>query len=178
MTRRILLDQSRNYRPYDVSLVEALAAYQNPEDYRQLDPDASRDGARAERVTALIAHRIAVPDDPDPGEALKREIDLAHDVTFRCHRSAFFDWQRGLLGQNHHPADIADAIPGLVEAWNRQAVAAARGHRWSTAVLCVSLATGVVGLAAGLAPAAFQAPAWVLFPVRPSRRSAVSPWAA
>jgi hypothetical protein len=74
MTRRVLIDQGRNYRPEGVDLVEVFSAYQSESDFRELDPAASADDRvrnKIARTNFLLSHRLAVPQEQDETENLK-----------------------------------------------------------------------------------------------------------
>lgn len=156
MTRRVLADNARNYRPTGVHQIEAIAAFQSADSFDDTAP-AMIGGTQA--ASAVIAHRMAVPDHADAAEALKRALDLAHDDTFRHHRAAFHDWQRQALLAGQLPDDVVAEASRLVDAWNAHVARSARDIRWRRGYLVASIGAGAMGLAAGIAPGLFAAAA-------------------
>lgn len=159
VTRRVLIEQERNYRPHGVEMVEAFAAYQSQADFEALDPLAAAPGQReaVARVNLLLSHRLAVPDEADDAETLKRALDLAHDPAFRRRRSSFYEWQHGVLARGHLPSDAAAEMAGLAREYGELVQRSGREFRWETVALCCSIAVAGLALAAGLCPGSFAA---------------------
>ena len=96
MTRRVLAEHGRDYRPPGVAAVEVIAAYQSERDFNELDPYGSPAPAKSE-LDFLIARRLAVPENEDPEHALERSLELRGDSTFIKRRRRFHEWERNRL---------------------------------------------------------------------------------
>jgi hypothetical protein len=160
MTRRVLVDQGRNYRPEDVDLVEVFSAYQSENDFYELDPAASADDRvrnKIARTNFLLSHRLAVPQEKDETENLKRALDLAHRPEFKRRRSNFYEWQHNILSRGHMPEDAAGAMVRLAQELNNLVEQSGRDYRWETVVLVCAVAAAGLATAASLFPAGFVA---------------------
>ena len=160
MTRRVLIDQERNFRPEGVDLVEVFSAYQSPKDFYELDAAASAyDGVREKiaQTNFLLSHRLAVPQEKDEPENLKRALDLAHKPEFKRRRSNFYEWQHDILSKGQLPDDAAAAMGKMVQEFNNLVEKSGRGYRWKTVVLVCTLAAAVLETWEALDPGSFTA---------------------
>ena len=154
MTRRVLAEHGRDYRPPGVGAVEVIAAYQSEADFDALDPK-SRMSSAVSDLNFLIAQRLAIPENDDPEDALKRALDLRGDDTFVKRRRRFHDWQRRILSTGILAADAAEEIDDLVSEYN-DAVRKSKGSfRVETVMLVGGLSVAAAATVAGLAPALF-----------------------
>ena len=154
-TRRVLVDQGRNYRPKGVEAIEVFAAYQSEADFQQLDYRASEAGQTSE-LNFLIAARLSIPDEQDPEECLKRALDLAHQQKFRARRRNFHNWQHDILSRGQIPQDAVGELTKLVGEFNEATETTGRSYRVETVVLVGLLATAALTTLAGIDPAAFS----------------------
>ena len=160
ITRRVLIEQGRNYRPKGVDLIEVFSAYQSQKDFNELDPTASTDALVREKIARtnlLLSHRLAVPNEKDEAENLKRALDLAHNPEFKQRRSRFYEWQHDILSRGHLPEDAAAAMVKMAQEFNSSVEQPGRDYRWETVVLCCSIAATGMATAASLFPATFAA---------------------
>ncbi len=155
-TRRVLAEHGRDYRPPGVAAVEVLAAYQSEGAFAELDP-ASPDRSSASELDFLVAHRLAVPDEEDPEESLRRALHLCTDDTFCERRRRFHDWQRQILLNGVVPVDAARELEQLVRECNKVVERAAKSVRGETAMLVGGLSAATLATIAGIVPAAFVA---------------------
>jgi hypothetical protein len=152
MTRRVLVDQERRYRPEGVTAVEAFAAYQSESEFQKHELDQKK---QIEEFTFLVAQRILIPNEQDPEESLKRALDVADKEDFRRRRTRFYDFQRQILARGIVPADAANEIVELVKAYNETVRASGREFRVETAILTGSIGAAALATAATIAPAFF-----------------------
>lgn len=151
-TRRVLAEHGRDYRPPGVGAVEVIAAYQSEADFAELDARSPQRSAASE-LDFLIAQRLAVPDDDDPEDALKRALELRADDTFIRRRRRFHDWQRQVLSTGVLPADAVQDLDELLREYN-DAVRKVKGSfRVETAMLVGGLSAAALATVAGAAPA-------------------------
>jgi hypothetical protein len=149
MTRRVLAEHNRDYRPEGVSAVEVVAAYQSEADFDELEP-GRQSGAE---LDFLIAQRLSIPDDEDPERALTRSLELRDDATFVKRRRRFHDWERRTLSSGILPADAVEELVQLVAEYN-EAVRKSKGSfRIETAMLVGGLSVAALAAVAGAAPA-------------------------
>ena len=156
MTRRVLIDQGRNYRPKGVEAIEVFSAYQSEADFQHLDYRAGEADPTSE-LNYLIATRLSIPDEQDPEECLKRALDLAHQQKFRARRRNFHTWQHNILSRGQIPQDAVGELAKLVREYNEAVETTGRSYRVETAVVVGLLATAALVTLAGIAPAAFSA---------------------
>jgi hypothetical protein len=152
MTRRVLAEHGRDYRAPGVAAVEVIAAYQSEADFSELDASGSL-GAAGSELDFLIAQRLAVPEDDDPEDALKRALELRGDNTFIRRRRRFHHWQRQILSTGILPEDAARELVQLVSEYN-DAVRKAKGvFRVETVMLVGGLSVAALAALGGVAPA-------------------------
>lgn len=152
MTRRVLAEHGRDYRPPGVGAVEVIAAYQSEVDFNELDPRGSLASAGSD-LDFLIARRLAVPENEDPEHALARSLELRGDSTFIKRRRRFHEWERKILSIGILPADAAEELVQLVSEYN-DAVRKSKGSfRIETAMLVGGLSVAALAAVAGVAPA-------------------------
>jgi hypothetical protein len=152
MTRRVLAEHGRDYRPPGVGAVEVIAAYQSEADFIALDRSSGLSAATSD-LNFLIAQRLAIPENDDPENALQRALDLRHDDTFINRRRRFHDWQRRVLSTGVLAADAAQELEQLVSEYN-EAVRKAKGSfRVETVMLVGGLSVAAAAAVAGAAPA-------------------------
>lgn len=152
MTRRVLAEHGRDYRPTGVGAVEVVAAYQSEADFNELDPHGSLASAGS-MLDFLITQRLAIPEDEDQEHALKRSLELRGDSTFIKRRRRFHDWQRNILSNGVLPADAAEELVQLVSEYN-DAVRKSKGSfRMETVMLVGGLSFAALAAVAGVAPA-------------------------
>ncbi len=156
MSRRVLIDHARSYRPPGVSAIEVLSAYQSEADFTELEPAATAP-ERAAQLNFLIANRILIPDEADPEESLKRALGIAQDGRFLSRRRRFYDWQRSILAQGVPPRDAAAELSKLVREYNQAVTSSKRSYRIETAMLVGGLSAIALGVLAPLAPEVFAA---------------------
>lgn len=159
MTRRVLIDQNRKYRPAGIDLVEVFSAYQSRADFLELEPSASADRQvrdKIARTNLILSHRLSIPDEEEDAEILKRALDLAHKPAFRQARSEYYNWQHEILGNGHLPEDAASAMVKLVKNYNSIVEASGRKFRRETVVLFCSVLAAGLATAAGLFPGSFE----------------------
>lgn len=151
MTRRVLAEHGRDYRPPGVGAVEVIAAYQSEVDFNELDPRASLASGKSE-LNFLIARRLAIPENENPEHALERSLELRGDSTFIERRRRFHEWEREILSNGVLPADAAEELVQLVSEYN-DAVQKSRGSfRIETAMLVGGLSAAALAAIAGVAP--------------------------
>lgn len=151
MTRRVLAEHGRDYRPPGVAGVEVIAAYQSEADF--VDLDSSGERSSAESLNFLIAQRLAVPENDDPEYSLQRALDLLGDDTFIKRRKRFHEWERRILSTGVLPEDAAAELVQLVSEYN-EAVRKSKGSfRVETVMLVGGLSVAALATVAGLAPA-------------------------
>jgi hypothetical protein len=156
ITRRVLIEHSRNYRPPGVSAIETLSAYQSEADFNEMDPAATA-ADKAAQFNFLVAHRVLVPDENDPEESLKRALGLARDEKFIERRRRFHEWQRSILAQGIFPRDAAAELSNLVAEYNKAVATSNRAYRTETAILVGALGAAALATTASLAPGLFVA---------------------
>ncbi len=150
MTRRVLAEHGRDYRPPGVGAVEVIAAYQSEADFVELDSSLRSAGSD---LDFLIAQRLVVPENDDSEHALDRALELRGDNTFIKRRRNFHEWQRRILSNGVLPADAAQELVQLVSEYN-DAVRKSKGaFRVETAMLVGGLSLAALATVAGLAPA-------------------------
>lgn len=152
-TRRVLIEQAREFRPAGVPLVEAFEGFQSEAAFVSHSSAANAARAPAAREAAVllvIAQRLAVPVDEKAEEALKRALDMSNDARFAANRAEFYDWQRALVARGHRPRDIAEAARGLAEAAERAARGRGRDFGVMTAATALSLGAETVSQFADL----------------------------
>jgi len=154
MTRHVLAQQERRYRPEGVTAVEAFAAYQSEEEFHKNEQEQ---GARTAEFNFQVAQRILIPDEEAPEESLNRALDVAHKDSFIRRRSQFHDFQRGILASGIVPPDAANDIASLIAEYNETVRASNRKHRTETAILIGTIGAGALAVAAGVAPGLFAA---------------------
>jgi hypothetical protein len=154
MTRRVLVDQERRYRPQGVTAVEAFAAYQSEEEFNS---NEQHRGAPTEEFNFQVAQRVMIPDEEDPEESLKRALDVAHKDSFIRRRSRFHDFQRGILASGIVPPDAARDIGSLIAEYNETVRASDRKFRTETVILIGTIGAAALAVAAGVAPGLFAA---------------------
>lgn len=154
MTRRVLVDQARKYRPEGVSTIEAFSAYQSEADFQKRELGGHPPQPMAE-FDFLVAERIAIPNEEDPEESLKRALGILDKKDFRERRSRFHDWQHNILARGILPQDAARDLPRLVGEYNDIVRGTGRSYRVETAMLVGSLGAVALGAMASLAPALF-----------------------
>jgi len=151
MTRRVLVDQERRYRPAGVIAVEAFAAYQSEGEFQMHEQDRNQ---RSEEFNFLVAQRILIPNEEDSEESLKRALDVANREDFRQRRRRFHDFQRGIWA-GLVPSDAADEIALLIKEYNETVRTSGRDFRVETAILTATIGAGAVAAAVAAAPALF-----------------------
>lgn len=149
VTRRVLIDHMRDYRPVGVDFVEVFEGFQSEAEFVRRGSPAERSGdAREKAATVLlvIAQRLATPVDENPDEALKRALELTTAPDFVAKREAFHHWRRDLAEGGRSSREIADAARALAEAAETGARARGRSARHFTAgsAFGVSLDTAAV----------------------------------
>jgi hypothetical protein len=149
MTRRVLAEHGRDYRPPGVHAVEVVAAYQSEADFVALDPASS---GRSAQLDFLIARRLAVPEDENPEHALERALELRSDSTFGTRRARFHDWERRILSTGVLPADAAEELVQLVAEYNEAVRKSTGSYRVETAMLVGGLSMAALASVAGLEP--------------------------
>jgi len=153
-TRRVLAEHGRDYRPKGAGAVEVIAAYQSESDFADLDASSNRDSSE---LSYVIAQRLAIPEDKDPEESLRRALGLCGDPTFVARRKRFHDWQRNILSQGILPKDAAAELEQLTREYN-EAVRKTKGSfRVDTIMLVGGLSMAALAAVAGAAPAAVAA---------------------
>jgi hypothetical protein len=152
MTRRVLAEHGRDYRPPGVAAVEVIAAYQSEADFNELDPHASPASAKS-KLDFLIAQRLAVPENKDPERALERSLKLRGDSTFIKRRRRFHDWERKMLSTGVLPADAVEELVQLVSEYNEVVKKSKGSFRIETAMLVGGLSVAALATVAGVAPA-------------------------
>jgi hypothetical protein len=150
MTRRVLAEHGRDYRPPGVFSVEVIAAYQSEMDFRDLDPHAA--SATSAELDFQIATRLVVPDSDDPEHALDRALQVRTDSTFIRRRRRFHEWERKLLSQGVLPVDAADELVQLVAEYNESVRTSKGGFRVETAMLVGGLSLAALAAISGVAP--------------------------
>jgi hypothetical protein len=151
MTRRVLAEHGRDYRPPGVQAVEVIAAYQSETDFNELDTHGVLAAAKS-KLDFLIARRLAFPENENPEHALNRAIELRGDSTFIKRRRRFHDWERKILSLGVLPADAAEELVHLVSEYN-DAVRKSKGSfRIETAMLVGGLSVAALAAVAGVAP--------------------------
>jgi hypothetical protein len=156
MTRRVLAEHGRDYRPPGVGSVEVVAAFQSEADFAELDGEGSQSAARAE-LDFLIAHRLAVPDGDNAEESLKRALELCSKDKFANRRRRFHDWQRSVVLDGVHPEDAVADLQRLVREYNEAVQKTKGSFRLETAMLVGGLSAAALATFAGAAPAAVAA---------------------
>ena len=154
MTRRVLAEQERRFRPEGVTAVEAFAAYQSEEEFHKREQDRA---APTEEFNFQVAQRILIPDEEDPEESLNRALDVAHKDNFIRRRSQFHDFQRGILASGIVPPDAANEIASLIAEYNETVHASGRKFRAETAILIGTIGAAALAVAAGVDPGLFAA---------------------
>ncbi len=154
MTRRVLVDQARTYRPKGVSSIEVYSAYQSESDFKQLD-DRATIPEKTSELNFMVAQRICIPDEEQPEEALKRAIGLLDKSRFLKRRQRFYDWQHNILSRGILPEDAVQELEQLVREYNEVIKKSSRFHRFETVVLSGVLGAAALATFAGIAPAAF-----------------------
>jgi len=154
MTRRVLAEHGRDYRPAGVAGVEVIAAYQSEADFVELDASSGPSSAQSE-LDFLITQRLAIPENDDPEHSLQRALDLLGDDTFIKRRRRFHEWERRIFSTGVLAADAADELVQLVAEYN-EAVRKSKGSfRVETVMLVGGLSVAAAATVAGLAPAVF-----------------------
>ena len=148
MTRRVLAEHGRDYRPPGVGAVEVIAAYQSEDDFIELDASST-----SSELDFLIAHRIAIPNHDDPEESLKRALDLCSDDKFVKRRSRFHEWQRQILSYGILPADAAGELDKLVREYSDAVRKGSDSFRIETVMLVGGLSVAALATIVGAAPA-------------------------
>jgi hypothetical protein len=152
MTRRVLAEHGRDYRPLGVAAVEVIAAYQSEVDFQELDPHGAVSATNSE-LDYQIATRLLVPESDDPEHALSRAMELRNDSTFIRRRRRFHEWERKILSQGLLPEDAAEELVHLVSEYN-DAVRKSKGSfRVETAMLVGGLSVAALAAISGVAPA-------------------------
>lgn len=152
MTRRVLAEHGRDYRPSGVRAVQVIAAYQSEADFEELDTGSHQPSAESE-LDFLIAQRLAVPEDENPEDALQRALALRGDDTFIRRRRRFHDWQREVLSTGVVPSDAAKDLDQLVREYNDVVRKAGASFRVETVMLVGGLSAAALATVAGVAPA-------------------------
>jgi hypothetical protein len=152
MTRRVLAEHGRDYRPPGVAAVEVISAYQSEDDFVELGPGNPERPAHSQ-LDFLIAQRLVVPDDEDSERALTRALELCRDDTYVRRRRCFHDWQRQTLSHGTLPADAAEELSQLVHEYNEYVRKAQGSFRVETAMLVGGLSVAALAAFAGVAPA-------------------------
>jgi hypothetical protein len=151
MTRRVLAEHCRDYRPKGVTAVEVVAAYQSEADFNELDSRVHRGAAESE-LDFLVAQRLAIPNDEDPEKALKRALKLRSDSTFNRRRKRFHEWERKILSTGVLPEDAAKELVQLVSEYNDAVRKSTHSFRVETVMLVGGLSVASLAAVAGLAP--------------------------
>lgn len=156
MSRRVLRDRARNYRPKGVSAIEAFSAYQSEADFqkRGLGSHGHEKQPMAE-FDFLVAQRIVIPKEKTPEESLKRALDIVGKKKFRDRRRRFHDWQHDVLARGVLPQDAARDLPRLVSEYNDVVRRGSRSFRVETAMLVGGLSASAFAAVASLAPVVF-----------------------
>jgi len=152
MTRRVLAEHGRDYRPPGVGAVEVIAAYQSEADFNAPGTNSGMRSAVSD-LDFLITQRLAIPENEDPEQALQRALNLLGDTTFIRRRRRFHEWQRRILSAGIWPEDAADELEHLVSEYN-DAVRKDKGSfRVETIMLVGGISVAAAATVAGLAPA-------------------------
>ena len=151
-TRRVLAEHGRDYRPDGVGAVEVIAAYQCESDFVEIETGAP-ERSTASEIDFLIAQRLAIPDEADPEDSLKRALQLCADDTFVNRRKRFHDWQRQMLAHGIPPADAAAELDVIVREYNDAVRKGGRSVRVETVMLVGGLSAAAIAAVAGAAPA-------------------------
>ncbi len=152
-TRRVLIEQAREFKPAGVPLVEAFEGFQSEAAFvahssaANAAPDPQ---AREETAILVMTQRLAVPLADDPEEAMRRALEMSNDPRFAANRAHYYDWQRALVDRGHRPRDIVEAARALAEGAERAAAARGRDFGAMTAATAVSLGTGTISQFADL----------------------------
>lgn len=155
ITRRLLAREHVVDKPEGVHHVQVIAAYNSTEaalrDFR-VDQVQEQLGAQA----FLLTRRLAVPDLPDPEEALVAAIELARDPQFREKRAELFEWQELVVRRGIAPKDVVAELAAMADAYNEKVRAAVGKVRTRLAFtlfgIGMGFATGgVAGAAVGAA---------------------------
>jgi hypothetical protein len=154
MTRRVLAEHGRDYRPPGVGAVEVIAAYQSEADFVDLDPGSPQRSKESE-LDFLIARRLTIPENEDPEYALERALELRGDATFNKRRRRFYEWERRILSTGFLPEDAADELVQLVSEYNDAVRKSMGSFRVETAMLVGGLSFAALAAVAGLAPELF-----------------------
>jgi hypothetical protein len=152
MTRRVLAEHGRDYRPAGVAAVEVIAAYQSEADFIDLDPASPSRSAESE-LDFLVAQRLAVPENDDPEQALERSLELRGDETFVKRRRRFHEWERRILSTGVLPPDAAEELVQLTSEYNDAVQKSKGSFRVETVMLVGGLSVAALAAVAGVAPA-------------------------
>ena len=151
ITRRVLAEHGRDYRPSGVAAVEVISAYQSEDDFVELGPGNPERSANS-MLDFLIAQRLVVPEDEDPERALERALELCEDGTYIRRRKRFHEWQRQILSHGILPADAAAELSQLVREYNESVKKVKGSFRVETAMLVGGLSVAALAAFAGVAP--------------------------
>jgi hypothetical protein len=156
MTRRVLAEHGRDYRPDGAGAIEVVAAYQSEADYKEIEAGAAK-GTQGSEVDFLIAQRLAIPDSENPEDSLKRALQLCSNDAFINRRRKFHDWQREILSHGILPKDVSAELDLLVKEYNEAVRTTEGSYRLETVMLIGGLSAAAIAAFAGIVPAAVAA---------------------
>jgi len=145
MTRRILAQDTA--LPQAGTRIVRVAAYQSEADLRSHFILESNPRAReAETLGYLLAHRIAVPANLDPGKALAKAIEMAtKNDDFLEHRAQLYDWQDSIVSQNIPPKQAAGEMDQMIRKYNESVTNAVKDVYFKFACTLSVAALGILG---------------------------------
>jgi hypothetical protein len=153
MTRRVLAEHGRDYRPNGIGGVEVVAAYQSEADFDELETGRSERSSGSE-VDFMIAQRLFIPDSENPEVSLKRALELCSNAKFIDRRKRFHDWQRQILSQGILPRDASAELDVLVREYNDAVKMSKGSFRVETVMLIGGLSATAIAAFAGIVPTA------------------------
>jgi hypothetical protein len=157
ISRRVLVEHGRDYRPPGVGAVEVVAAFQSEADFAELDGDTPPQSSERAELDFLLAHCLAVPDGDNAEESLKRALDLCSNDKFVNRRRRFHEWQRRVVSDGVRAEDAVADLERLVREYNEAVQKTKGSFRLETAMLVGGLSAAALATFAGAAPAAVAA---------------------
>jgi hypothetical protein len=165
MTRMVLANDKPSLLPPGVTDVVAVAAFQSEQEfnacYRLQSTDGRTDDQRStdERRSALgflLGQKLAVPDDENPEQALRKAIELAgKNDSFREHRRRLYEWQEAMVRDQVRPEVAVKEMDQMVASYNRCVQKATQKvyYRFAFTIAGVALSLAAAPLAPGYAAA-------------------------
>jgi hypothetical protein len=163
MTRMALANAKPVDLPAGVTDVVSVAAFQSEQDfntcYRLESPDDRRPtqspDERRSALGFLLGQRLAVPDEDNPEQALRKAIELAKDDSFRENRRRLYEWQEAIIRDQIKPEVAVKEMDQMVAGYNRSVQKATRKvyYRFAFTIAGVALGLAAAPVSLGFASA-------------------------